>query len=141
MKKNILIISSFIFLTAILFSFSSPTFNHQDFAYQLIKTEKLTEFKLLSFASKIDTILVVSKNDVSLKCIKENLILITLQNNNKIYELNDAGKKIIFEYYTKGGENENLRILTSSEKPGSSSRRIFSYNSLPYFVEKCSLRK
>lgn len=104
---------------------------------RLIKTEKLINYKLLSFATKNDTILVVAKNSIAENCVKENLGKISLQGNNKIYKLNDNGEDIFFAYYSKGGENNNLKIMTSSEKPGSGKRQIFSYNSIPYFVEKC----
>ena len=41
----------------------------------------------------------------------------------------------------KGGENNNLKILTGSEKPGSEKRQIISYNCLPYFVKQCNETK
>jgi hypothetical protein len=139
MTKCIFKYSSLTLYLLILFSCANSKSYNQDRTspYRLIKTEKLINYKLLSFATKNDTILVVAKNSITENCVKENLGKISLQGNNKIYKLNDNGEEFFFAYYSKGGENNNLKIMTSSEKPGSAKRQIFSYNSIPYFVEKC----
>lgn len=140
MKNLIYRILFFILIFILIFScaISKTNYTSENYTYLLIKTEKLINHKLLSFASKYDTILIVSKNNISEDCIKKNLVKISLQSNNRIYKLNDSGEEIIFTYYTKGGENNHLKILTSSEKPGSLKKQIFSYNSPPYFVKNCS---
>jgi NhaP-type Na+/H+ and K+/H+ antiporter len=139
MKKLILLILlSFVF--SVLFiscANKSSSYELKNSTYRLIKTEKLVEHKLLSFASKSDTILLVTKINVSNKCVTDNLIKLFLQNNNRIQDLNDDGQNINFIYYSKGGENNNLKIITSSVRPGTESKQIFSYNALPYYMEKC----
>jgi hypothetical protein len=137
--KKFLFRTSFIFLLCTIIFSCANSKSHdkrKKSTYRLIKTEKLINHKLFSFATNNDTILVVSKNNISPDCIEENLGKISLQNNNKIYMLNDNGEEIIFFYYTEG--NNYVKIRTSSEKPGSPKKQINSYNSLPYFVENCN---
>lgn len=139
MTKYMFKYSFLVICLLIVFSCANSKSYNQDITqpYRLIKIEKLINYKLLSFATKNDTVLVVAKNGITENCVKENLVNISLQGNNKIYKLNDNGEEIIFTYYTPGGENNSLKIMTSTEKPGSTKRQIFSYNSIPYFVEKC----
>jgi len=143
MKQSNIRTSLIVFLGLTLFSCANSKTNKQNtkFVFQLIKTEKLTNYKLFSFATNSDTILVVAKNNITEDCIKENFGKLTIQNNNRIYKLNDNGEEILFQYYIKGGENNNLKILTSPESPGNSKKHIFSYNSLPYFMEYCNISK
>jgi hypothetical protein len=111
-------------------------------AIRLVKTEKLVNYKLLSYELQFDTVLVVAKNNVKEKCIQENLVYISLQGFNKIDKLSDNGDEIFFVYKLKSGEHNNLKILTGSKVPGITKRQIFSYSSFPYFIENCtSLKK
>ena len=91
---------------------------------RLIKTEKLVNYKLLSYSRTVDTFMVVAKNEISEKCIEENLFYISIQGFNKIDKLNDKGKEISFVYHIKGGENNQQKILTSSGPPYKSNRKI-----------------
>lgn len=105
---------------------------------KLIKTEKLVDYKLLSYSRAVDTFMVVAKNEIDEKCIRENLIYISIQGNRRIDNLKDKnGKEISFVYSIKGGENNQQKILTGSGKPNNSTRKINSYNSYPYVVEIC----
>ena len=123
----------------IIISCANSKFNsiNKNSELRLIKTEKLVNYKLLRYSIKLDTILVVAKNEINEKCIQENLVYISLQGFNKIDKLNDNGKEISFVYHTKGGENNHQKILTGSGSPASLKRQINSYNSFPYFVKIC----
>ncbi len=138
MNQSILKPIFYIILVTIVLSCANSKNHKNKSAFRLIKKEKLVNYKLLSYASQFDTVLVVAKNCVKEKYIEENLIYISLQGNNKIDVLNDNGEEISFVYYSKGGENNNLKILTGSGSPGSSKTQIISYNSFPYFIENCS---
>jgi len=80
-------------------------------ALRLVKIEKLDNYKLLSYAIQLDTVLVVAKNNVKEKCIQENLINISLQGFNKIDKLSDNGEEISFFYHLKSGRENNLKII------------------------------
>lgn len=86
----------------IIISCANSKFNsiNKNSELRLIKTEKLVNYKLLSYSIKLDTILVVAKNEINEKCIQENLVYISLQGFNKIDKLNDNGKEISFVYHT-----------------------------------------
>ena len=112
-------------------------FTDNNYSYKLIKIEKLTNHKLLSYSNNVDTLMVVTKNNITVNCIEKNLIKFSLQSNNKIDKLIDNDEEIFFEYFTKVFGNENKKILTSSGIPGKNKRRIHSYNSLPYYFENC----
>ncbi|MEL1247552.1 hypothetical protein [Flavobacterium helocola] len=112
-------------------------FTDNNYSYKLIKIEKLTNHKLLSYSNNVDTLMVVTKNNITVNCIEKNLIKFSHQSNNKIDKLIDNDEEIFFEYFTKVFGNENKKILTSSGIPGKNKRRIHSYNSLPYYFENC----
>ena len=123
----------------ILFSLISckSRFTDNNYSYRLIKTEKLTNHKLLSYSNNVDTLMVVTKNNITENCIEKNLIKLSLQSNNKISKLIDNDEEIFFEYFTKVFGNENKKISTSTGNPGKNKRRIHSYNSLPFYFENC----
>jgi hypothetical protein len=133
------------FLSKTVFCFLISTFifsckgniTNKNYSYKLIKTEILTNYKLLSYSNNSDTIMIVAKNNITINCIEKNLIKLSLQSNNKIDKLIDNDKEIYFEYFTKLIGNENKKILSSSGSPGKNKRRIHSYNSLPYYFENC----
>jgi hypothetical protein len=131
MIKNLFIIILFHLLSC-----KSHDIN-ESYSYKLIKTDKTTNFKVLSYSNKLDTLMVVTKNNVSQNCIEKKLIKLSLQSNNKIDKLIDNDEEIFFEYFTKVFGTENKKILTSSGSPGKNKRRIHSYNSLPYYFENC----
>lgn len=64
----------------IIISCTNSKFNsiNKNSELRLIKTEKLVNYKLLSYSIKLDTILVVAKNEINEKCIQENLVYISL---------------------------------------------------------------
>ena len=117
--------------------FCKSRFTDNNYSYKLIKTEKLTNHKLLSYSNNSDTIMIVVKNNININCIEKNLIKLSLQSNNKIDKLIDNDEEIYFEYFTKLIGNENKKILSSSGSPGKNKKRIHSYNSLPYYFENC----
>ena len=54
-------------------------FTDNNYSYKLIKIEKLTNHKLLSYSNNVDTLMVVTKNNITVNCIEKNLIKFSLQ--------------------------------------------------------------
>lgn len=130
--------TKFFFLILLFFLLSCKSrFTHNNYSYKLIKIEKLTNHKLLSYSNNLDTLMVVTKNNITENCIEKNLIKLSLQSNNKIGKLIDNDEEIFFEYFTKVIGHKNKKISTSTGSPGKNKRRIHSYNSLPYYFENC----
>lgn len=77
-------------------------FTHINYSYKLIKIEKLTNHKLLSYSNNLDTLMVVTKNNITENCIEKNLIKLSFQSNNKIGKLIDNDEEIFFEYFYEG---------------------------------------
>ncbi|TDR26040.1 hypothetical protein [Flavobacterium cheniae] len=130
--------TKFFFLILLFFLLSCKShFTNNNYNFKLIKIEKLTNHKLLSYSNNVDTFMVVTKNNISENCIEKNLTKFSIQSNDKINKLIDNDEEIYFEYFTKVLGDENKKISTSTGNLGKNKRRIHSYNSLPYYFENC----
>ena len=111
------------FLSKTVFCFLISTFifscksniTNNNYSYKLIKIEKLTNHKLLSYSTNTDTIMIVAKKNTTINCIEKNLMKFSLQSNNKIDKLIDNDEEIFFEYFTKVFGHKNKKISTSNE--------------------------
>ncbi len=123
-------------LLCVVFSYCSIKNKSNSNVFRIIKIENLKLYKLITFANNSDTLLGISKRNVSEKCILKHIAAFEAEKIDRVEKLIDKGDTIFFHYDIRklnGG-----RTHTGSGAPGQSNKTyIFSYNSYPILLKDC----
>ena len=103
--------------------------------YKLIAESSLGEYRILNFVKNLDTLVIVKKDLVSTKKIENSIEeIVGGKIGSKISRLKVNGKIYWFFYKMKTQTGKLINVGEFS--PGTAEETIYTYRSLPIFVEK-----
>lgn len=102
--------------------------------FKLFAEKNLGNYKLLHFSKDQDSIVIISEKLISTKKIENNVAeIVAGKIGKKTSHLNIDGQ--IYWFYYKMKSQKGL-INSGEFKPGEAKKTIYTYRSLPFYIEK-----
>lgn len=125
----------FLFFAIFLSCKSNESLKNRELKYKIFKEEKLLDFFLFHAENNKDSVLFIIKEKDLKPCIKPSFVI--KKESLKSIEKLTSSKDTIYFYYSSSTVNDNLKIKSSTGKPGQNNQLIYSYKNYPYLINDC----